>query len=78
MEFCYKKNCRWSKPDGEDIDNLYKNNGYLFSNINAVEVRTANDTIDFEIRITEGPIAYFNKITVGVMTKPMTALFTVN
>lgn len=53
-----------SKPDGEDIDNLYKNNGYLFSNINAVEVRTANDTIDFEIRITEGPIAYFNKITV--------------
>jgi outer membrane protein assembly factor BamA len=52
--------------------------GYLFSNINAVEVRTANDTIDFEIRITEGPIAYFNKITVVVMTKPMTALFTVN
>lgn len=53
-----------SKPDGDDIDNLYKNSGYLFSNINAVEVRTANDTIDFEIRITEGPIAYFNKITV--------------
>ena len=53
-----------SKPDGEDITNLYQNNGYLFSNINAVEVRTVNDTIDFEIRITEGPIAYFNKITV--------------
>ncbi|MBK0370288.1 BamA/OMP85 family outer membrane protein [Flavobacterium agrisoli] len=53
-----------SKPDAEDITNLYQNNGYLFSNINAVETRTANDTIDFEIRITEGPIAYFNKITV--------------
>ena len=53
-----------SKPDGEDITNLYQNNGYLFSNINPVEVRTVNDTIDFEIRITEGPIAYFNKITV--------------
>ena len=53
-----------SKPDGEDITNLYQNNGYLFSTINAVEVKTANDTIDFEIRITEGPIAYFNKITV--------------
>ncbi|MFV8368378.1 BamA/OMP85 family outer membrane protein [Flavobacterium sp. LB2R40] len=53
-----------SKPDAEDITNLYQNNGYLFSNINAVEVKTANDTIDFEIRITEGPIAYFNKITV--------------
>ncbi|MFD2941522.1 outer membrane protein assembly factor BamA [Flavobacterium notoginsengisoli] len=53
-----------SKPDAEDITNLYQNNGYLFSNINAVEVRTVNDTIDFEIRVTEGPIAYFNKITV--------------
>ncbi|WP_121923988.1 outer membrane protein assembly factor BamA [Flavobacterium weaverense] len=53
-----------TKPDAEDITNLYQNNGYLFSNINAVEVRTANDTIDFEIRVTEGPIAYFNKISV--------------
>ncbi len=53
-----------SKPDGEDITNLYQNNGYLFSNINAVEVKTAENTIDFEIRVTEGPIAYFNKITV--------------
>lgn len=53
-----------TKPDGQDLTNLYQNNGYLFSNINAVEVRTANDTIDFEIRITEGPIAYFNRITV--------------
>lgn len=53
-----------SKPDGEDIANLYQNTGYLFSKINPVEVRTANDSIDFEIRVTEGPIAYFNKITV--------------
>ncbi len=53
-----------SKPDGEDLTNLYQNNGYLFSNVNAVEVKTENDTIDFEIRITEGPIAYFNNITV--------------
>jgi outer membrane protein insertion porin family len=53
-----------SSPDAEDITNLYQNNGYLFSSINPVEVKTVNDTIDFEIRITEGPIAYFNKITV--------------
>jgi outer membrane protein insertion porin family len=51
-------------PDGDDITNLYQNNGYLFSTINAVEVSTANDTIDFEIRIQEGPMAYFNKISV--------------
>jgi outer membrane protein insertion porin family len=54
-----------SKPDSDDITNLYQNNGYLFSTINAVEVKTANDSIDFEIRIIEGPIAYFNKITVS-------------
>lgn len=53
-----------TKPDGLDLTNLYQNNGYLFSNINAVEVKTANDTIDFEIRIVEGPIAYFNNVTV--------------
>lgn len=53
-----------SSPDAEDITNLYQNNGYLFSNINPVEVKTVNDTIDFEIRIVEGPIAYFNKISV--------------
>ncbi|KGO79574.1 membrane protein [Flavobacterium beibuense F44-8] len=53
-----------NKPDGEDLTNLYQNNGYLFSNINAVEVRTENDTIDFEIRIVEGPIAYLNNVTV--------------
>ncbi len=53
-----------TKPDGDDLTNLYQNNGYLFSNINAVEVKTANDTIDFEIRITEGPVAYFNNVTV--------------
>jgi len=53
-----------TSPDADDITNLYQNNGYLFSTINAVETRTANDTIDFEIRIMEGPLAYFNKITV--------------
>ena len=53
-----------SQPDGEDITNLYQNNGYLWSNINPVEVKTENDTIDFEIRISEGPIAYFNNIIV--------------
>ena len=53
-----------TKPDGNDVKNLYQNSGYLFSTVNAVEVKTANDTIDFEIRIMEGPLAYFNKITV--------------
>jgi outer membrane protein insertion porin family len=53
-----------SKPDGEDLTNLYQNNGYLFSNINPVEVRTENNEIDLDVRIVEGPLAYFNKISV--------------
>ncbi len=53
-----------TKPDGEDLTNLYQNNGYLFSSINPVEVAASNDTIDFEIRIIEGKPAYFNKISV--------------
>ena len=43
---------------------MYQNSGYLFSNINAVEVSAENDTINFEIRITEGKLASFNKISV--------------
>ncbi len=58
-----------SKPDGNDITNLYQNSGYLFSNINAVEVSAINDTINFEIRITEGKLANFNKIVVEGNTK---------
>ncbi|MGG7034665.1 MAG: outer membrane protein assembly factor [Flavobacterium sp.] len=53
-----------TKPDGVDITNLYQNNGYLFSNVNAVETKTENGNIDFEIRIYEGQVAFFNKITV--------------
>ncbi len=53
-----------TKPDAPDITNLYQNNGYLFSNINPVEVKIYNDTIDFEVRIREGKIAYFNDIRV--------------
>ena len=53
-----------TKPDGEDLTNLYQNSGYLFSNINAVEISAENDTINFEIRINEGKLASFNKISV--------------
>ena len=53
-----------TNPEANDITNLYQNNGYLFSRINPVEVAVRNDTIDFEIRILEGKIAYFDHITV--------------
>ena len=53
-----------TKPDGDDLTNLYQNNGFLFSSINPVEVSAVNDTINFEVRITEGKPAYFNRISV--------------
>ena len=40
-----------SKPDAQDITNLYQNNGYLFSTINPVEVSADGNVIDMEIRI---------------------------
>jgi len=59
-----KERIQDEKPDANDLSNLYQNNGYLFSNINAVEVSAENDTIDMEIRVNEGKLARFNKISV--------------
>lgn len=50
--------------DGINIDNTYQNAGHLWSQVNLIETATRNDTIDFDIRIIEGPIAHFNNITV--------------
>lgn len=56
-------------PDAINLENQYQNNGYLFSRINAVETKVENDTIDFEIRIIEDNVAYFNHITVTGNTR---------
>ena len=53
-----------SKPDANDLTNLYQNNGYLFSTINPVEVSADGNVIDMEIRISEGKPAYFNNVSV--------------
>jgi outer membrane protein insertion porin family len=53
-----------TKPDGDDITNLYQDSGYLFSTINPVEINTKGNVIDMEIRISEGKPVHFNKITV--------------
>lgn len=51
-------------PSANDITNLYQNNGYLAARINPVEVAVRNDTIDFEIRIIERNLFYFDHVTV--------------
>jgi len=53
-----------SKPDANDLTNLYQNNGYLFSSITPIEVSADGNVIDMEIRITEGKPAYFNNVTI--------------
>lgn len=51
-------------PNGRDISSLYMDNGYLFFNIQPVEVKVEGDSIDLEIRIYEGSQAIINKVSV--------------
>jgi outer membrane protein insertion porin family len=50
--------------EGGDISSLYQDDGYLFFRLDPVETSVYNDTIDFEIRMMEGPQATYGKITV--------------
>lgn len=51
--------------EGGDISALYADNGYLFFTVNPVETSVYNDTIDHEIRITEGPQATIKRVTIA-------------
>ena len=51
-------------PNGEDISSLYMDYGYLFFQVNPVEVRINNDSIDVEMRVYEGDQARINKIII--------------
>ncbi len=53
-----------TRPDADDLTNLYQNNGYLFSTVNPVEVNADGNVIDMEIRISEGKPVYFDKVSV--------------
>lgn len=50
--------------DGNDLSTLYMDDGYLFFRVEPVEVLIEHDSIDMEIRISEGTQAYINNITV--------------
>ena len=52
------------KEDDDAAGNYYYNNGYVFSNIDPVEVNIDNDSIDIEMRVTEGPQAHLNHIRI--------------
>jgi outer membrane protein insertion porin family len=50
--------------EGGDISGLYMDDGYLFFQIEPVETRVYNDTIDHEIRIKEGPQARIKNVII--------------
>ncbi|MEN8136803.1 MAG: outer membrane protein assembly factor BamA [Bacteroidota bacterium] len=52
-----------------DVRSAYMDSGYLFAQVNPVEVGVNNDSIDLEIRIHEGKPAHINKIFVKGNTR---------
>ncbi|MCF0174578.1 MAG: BamA/TamA family outer membrane protein [Bacteroidales bacterium] len=53
------------KQTDYDISKLYRDNGYLFFNVQPVEVAIAGDSVDVEIRIVEGKPATLNNIIIN-------------
>jgi outer membrane protein insertion porin family len=59
----------YMSESSRDITSLYMDDGYLFFNIDPVEVAVENDSIDIEMRIYEGKQARINHVTVKGNTK---------
>lgn len=55
--------------DDDAVGNLYLDAGYLYYNLEPVEVNTENDTIDYEMRIYEGVQATINDVTITGNTR---------
>lgn len=64
LDILNKKLGKQMSQEGGDISSYYMDDGYLFFRIEPVETAVYNDTIDFEIRITEGPQATIKNVTI--------------
>ena len=53
------------KQSDYDISKLYRDNGYLFFNIQPVEMNIEGDSVDVEMRIVEGKPATLNNIVIN-------------
>lgn len=51
--------------DDDCIGNMYYNNGYVFYNLDPVEVNIDGDSIDLEMRITENNQATLNHVRIS-------------
>lgn len=65
MDILNKKLGKNASPEGGDISGLYQDDGYLFFRTDPVETAVYNDTIDYEIRIVEGPQATIKNIRIA-------------
>jgi len=50
--------------DDDAVANYYYNNGYVFSSVEPTEINIVGDSIDLEMRITEGPQAHLNNVRI--------------
>ena len=64
-EILNKKLGRGGGPESGDISGLYQDDGYLFFRTEPIETAVYNDTIDFELRIIEGPQATIKNIRIS-------------
>ncbi|RMH98906.1 MAG: outer membrane protein assembly factor BamA [Calditrichaeota bacterium] len=53
----------------ENLQNLYYNQGYLFANIQPLEIPVSEDTVDLKIRINEGHVVRVKEIIITGNTK---------
>ena len=65
VEILNKRLGKIPSSEGGDIQSLYMDDGYLFFAVDPVETAVYNDTIDFEIRMREGPQATIGKIEIS-------------
>ena len=52
------------REDEDAVGNYYYNTGYVFSSIDPTEVNIVGDSIDLEMRITEGPQAHLSHVRI--------------
>ncbi len=58
-----------TKDDEDAVSSDYLDHGYLFFNLTPMETHVENDSIDFEMRISEGRQATIDKIIISGNTK---------
>ena len=65
LELLNKRLGKQMSAEGGDIGSLYMDDGYLFFKVDPIETSVYNDTINYEIRMQEGPQATIGKVEIS-------------